>query len=200
MKIIVGTPRSGSSFVTEWYANQYPEYQYMFPDKLGEYFHPDFFDTQDIDQETCDRLTTLPKNCIFKLHTGKEMSKYIWDFVYTKPIILVKRKDVLGQFISYGIGNTTNKWVNYKAKNRNGLEPNTQFYYKKEWFDDLLNRIDELHKREKHLNIERTVWFEELNNFSNNGVLPRRQNWQSNEEKLQLIKNKTEFLSWFNDI
>lgn len=200
MKIIVGTPRSGTSFVTEWYANQFPHLQYLMPEKLGEYFHPDFFETDDVDTETLKRLTSLPKDCIFKLHTGKEMSSHIWDFVYKHSVILVKRKDVLGQFISYGIGYTTNKWVNYRAKNRNGLRPNTKFYYKQEWFNELQERRKELDLREKELCIERTVWFEDLDKFTINGVLPRRQNYQTNQEKLNIIENKDEFLRWYNDI
>lgn len=196
MKIIVGTPRSGTSFVTEWYANEYPKFKYMMPEKLGEYFHPDFFETSDINTETKNRIKTLPEKCIFKLHTGKEMSELIWKFVYERPVITVKRKDILGQFISYGIGYTTNKWVNYNAKNRNGLDDGQKIYYKYEWFEELSQRLIEFKNREPELHVERSVWFEDLNTFPNNGKLPRRQNGLSNKEKIKLIENSDEFLCW----
>jgi hypothetical protein len=196
MKIIVGTPRSGTSFTANWYANEYPHLQYMMPGNLGEYFHPDFFDTSDVDTETVNRLTNLPEQCIFKLHTGKEMSEHIWKFVYDHPVILVKRRDLLGQFISYGIGYTTNNWVNFSAENRNGLAPDETFHYHKHWFDELVQRLHELKLREKNLKIERTVWFEDLENYTNNGKLPRRQNYQSNEEKMKLVVNADELSTW----
>mgnify|MGYP000453740896 CR=1 FL=1 len=118
MKIILGTPRSGTSFVANWYANELPDHKYMLPEKLGEYFHPDFFASDDVDAETLERISGLPIKCIFKLHTGKEMSKHIWEYISDKPVILVKRKDILGQFISIGVGYTTNKWVNFAVAPR----------------------------------------------------------------------------------
>lgn len=197
MIIVLGTPRSGSSFVTNWYANQYPEYNYMLSEKLGEYFHPDFFDTKDIDKETLQRIDKLTNKSIFKLHTGKEMSRHIWKFIADKPVIIVKRQDLLGQFISLGIGYTTNKWVNFKAKNTNGLKHNQTFYYKKEWFDDLADRILSLNKLENSLNIQRTVWYEDIKDFPLNGVLPTKQNTGSLEEKMNVIVNREDLQYWF---
>lgn len=196
MKIVLGTPRSGTSFVANWYANELPDHKYMLPEKLGEYFHPDFFASDDVDAETLERISGLPSKCIFKLHTGKEMSKHIWEYISDKPVILVKRKDILGQFISIGVGYTTNKWVNFKAKNTNGLQTGQTFYYKKEWFDDLAERIMSLQSIENTLLLERTIWFEDLDQFKPNGELPTRQNSLPNDVKLQYIENKEEFLSW----
>jgi hypothetical protein len=148
------------------------------------------------------------------MHTGPDMSEYIWKFVYKRLVILVKRKDLLGQFISYGIGMATLKWVWYpelehpdtlieyvllKTKCANGLEKGQTFNYRKGWFDDLVWRVEDLEKRARRLKIERTVWFEDFPNFSNNGEIMTRQNPQSNDEKLNLIENKNEFLGWFRD-
>ena len=80
-----------------------------------------------------------------------------------------------------------------------GLKEGQTFDYKKEWFDNLVWRIEDLKKRENKLNIERTVWFEDLSNFPNNGETMIRQNPKSNDEKLKLINNKEEFLKWFKD-
>ena len=208
-KIIIGTPRSGTSFVTKWYANEYPQCIALSEHRLFEYFEPDYpdwpelGDVEGIDKETQKRIRELPPDYIFKMHSGPDMSKYIWDFVYQRPIVLVKRKDLLGQFISYGIGWTTFKWYWYpdwkKNNGINGLEKGQTFNYKKEWFDNLVWRIEDLKKRESKLNIERTVWFEELINFPNNGEIMIRQNPKSNDEKLNIIENKDEFLKWFKD-
>ena len=67
------------------------------------------------------------------------------------PIILVKRKDLLGQFISYGVGWTTNKWVSFDndATSKNGLEQD--FYYKKEWFDDMVFSINGFRRKTKKI-------------------------------------------------
>ena len=206
-KIIVGTPRSGTSFVTKWYANEYPQCTALNEKRLFEHYEPDYADWPDlgdvegIDAETYKRINELPENYIFKMHSGPDMSKLIWEYVYNKPVILVKRKDLLGQFISYGIGWTTFKWYQYAGWKMPlaGLEEGQTFDYKKEWFDNLVWRIEDLKKRENKLNIERTVWFEELPDFPNNGEIMIRQNPKSNDEKLELINNKEEFLNWFKD-
>lgn len=199
MKIILGTPRSGTSFVTNWYANHLTDHEYLYPEFLGEYFHPDFFKTDDVDQETLDRISTLTELSIFKLHTGYEMSRFIWDFISDHPIILVTRDDTLGQFLSYGIGYTTAKWVNYSATNHNGLEPGQTIDYKKEWFDELVNRFEHLKQLLPSLTIEEQIKFEDLSNYTINGRLPRRQNPQSNAEKLELLSNKNQFIDWYEE-
>ena len=208
-KIIVGTPRSGTSFVTKWYANENPKHIALDEQILYEHFEPDYPDWPDnnnfkaIDKETKKRIKQLPKNCVFKMHTGPEMSEYAWQYVYDQPVIIVKRKDLLGQFISYGIGWATFRWYvldSWKKKELNGLKKDETFFYKKEWFDNLAWRINDLSYREIHFkNVERTVWFEELSNFPKNGNLLVRQNPKSNDEKLKLINNKEEFLKWFKD-
>mgnify|MGYP001303109163 CR=1 FL=1 len=208
-KIIIGTPRSGTSFVTKWYVNENPKHIALDEQRLYEHFEPDYPDWPDnnnfkaIDEETKKRIEKLPRNCIFKMHTGPEMSEYAWKFVYEKPVILVKREDVLGQFISYGIGWTTFKWYilkDWKQESLSGLKEGEQFIYKKEWFDNLAWRIRDLFYREPHFkHIESTVWFEDLPEFPNNGNLLVRQNPKSNEEKLKLIKNVDQFKNWFKE-
>ena len=120
-KIIVGTPRSGTSFVTKWYANEWPQCTTLGDDGQFEYFEPLWFNygqddwpnIRDVDKETKKRISGLPSDYIFKMHTGPEMSEHIWEFVYKKLVTVVKRKDLLGQFISYGIGWETFKWFWY---------------------------------------------------------------------------------------
>ena len=128
------------------------------------------------------------------------MSNYIFEYIKNKPVVVVQRKDVLGQFLSYGIGWTTNKWHHYvgKATPLNGLIENQKFYYEKKWFDDLSLRFALFNNVVQDLIVEREVWFEELSTWNNNDIM-LRQNPQSNNEKLDLLTNKDEFLSWFNE-
>ena len=208
-KIIVGTPRSGTSFVTRWYANKFPKHIALDEQRLYEHFEPDYPDWppnnnfKAIDEQTKKRIKKLPTDCIFKMHPGPEMSEYIWKYVYNKPVILVKRKDLFGQFISYGIGWATFKWYvleDWKEKSLSGLKEDETFTYKKEWFDNLAWRLKDFFYREPHFkHIERTVWFEDLPDFPNNGNLLVRQNPQSNYKKLKRIKNKDELKSWFKE-
>lgn len=213
-KIILGTPRSGTSFVTTWYWNKFQEqgYQALGQDYGFEYFEPDseswpydMMDKKGANKETKKRIKEdLTKLSVFKLHPGPEMSKHIFDYIKNRPVIVVKRKDVLGQFISFGIGWTTNKWAHWKSSKHknttlNGLS-DKKFTYKKVWFDNLKLRYDMFKKEVKKLKvIEREVWFEDLPNWPINGDLMSRQSPQSNEEKLTWIDNQDEFLSWYND-
>ena len=209
-KIIVGTPRSGTSFVARWYANSFPKHTALDEERLYEHFEPDYPDWppnnnfKAIDEQTKKRIKQLPKDCIFKMHTGPEMSEYIWQYVYDQPVILVKRKDILGQFISYGIGWATFKWYvldDWKQTQINGLKKNQTFHYEKKWFDNLVWRIKDLFYRENYYkNIERTVWFEDIPNFPKNGILSVRQNPTDNKEKLELIENQKEFKVWFKQL
>ena len=129
------------------------------------------------------------------------MSNYIFEYIKNKPVIVVERKDVLGQFLSYGIGWTTNKWHHYVDKTTplNGLNKNQTFYYEKKWFDDLSLRLALFNNVIQDLIIERKVWFEELPNWTNSNSVMLRQNPQSNDEKLELLTNKDEFLNWYNN-
>ena len=61
-KIILGTPRSGTSFVAQWYSHEYPDYTLMSPTRLFEHFEPDYPDWPElgdvagIDKETQKRI------------------------------------------------------------------------------------------------------------------------------------------------
>lgn len=188
MKIIVGTPRSGTSFIAQWYANQYPDHTYHMPEKLGEYFHPDFMDGD----ETAERIKNLTDKSIFKLHTGKEMSPLIWEFIADKEVILVERGSKFQQFLSYGIGYLTNRWVSYIREGNNGLT--APGYYKKQWFDELEQRLVEFNERTF---ISKThYWYEDIYKLPANGQLPLKQNLGN---KLDAFTNKDEVVEWYQD-
>ena len=188
MIIVVGTPRSGTSFIGQWYANQNPDYVYHMPDKLGEYFHPDFMDGD----QTAERIKSLTSKSIFKLHTGKEMSPLIWEFISDKEVILVERENKFEQFLSYGIGYLTNRWVSFKRPGNNGLTG--PGYYKKEWFDELDQRLVEFSQRE--FKSKTHYWYEEIYKMKSNGRLPLKQNLGN---KLDAFTNKDEIIDWYEE-
>ena len=205
-KIIYGNPRCGTNFITKWYANEYPKHKPL-SEKFG-FAHfsphydgwPDIHDKEGIDQETKLRIKNdLSQPSIFKVHPGPDMSKHIFDYIFKMPVILVKRKDVLGQFLSYGLGFTTKLWVNYESKLKFDymLKAKEKFTYKKEWFDDLASRLKELEKKQRNLNIEKLVWFEDIPNLKVNGKLPEKLNSFSNRKKLTFLNNSDEFMDWF---
>lgn len=211
-KIIFGTPRSGTTFVALWYSNKFSGYQHLSKNKGFEHFDPSFMDCKSTDRklvnlETKRRISQdLKKLSIFKIHPGKNYSKHIYDYLKNEPIIVVKRKDVLGQFLSWGIGWQTNKWAHFKIESKkdittlNGLVEGQKFEYSKLHFEELKYRIDKFTKIEKTLkNIDRIIWFEDLPKWNIAGDTTVRQNPQSNEEKLNLLTNKHEFLDWYNN-
>ena len=207
-KIILGTPRSGTTFVSNWYANENKNHQRLSEEIGFEHFEPDhqswpkLGDKDGIDQETKFRIQKhLTQPSIFKLHPGPDMSNYIFEYIKNKPVVIVERKDILGQFLSYGIGWTTNKWHHYVGKDTplNGLNKNQTFHYEKKWFDDLSLRLALFNNVVQDLIVERKVWFEDLPNWTNGNSVMLRQNPQSNEQKLELLTNKDELLSWYNN-
>lgn len=190
MIIIYGTPRSGTSFYAQWYANQYVDHVYHMPEVLGEYFHPDFMNGD----ETLARINTLTDKSIFKLHSGKEMSSHIWEYISDKKVVIIKRRDVFGQFLSYGIGYTTNKWVSFNKPGLNGLVDDKKIYYKKEWFDELAQRLIEFEDRD--VTVAQTHYYEDINTMTANGKLPFKQNIGN---KIEIFENKDEIIDWYND-
>jgi hypothetical protein len=215
MKIILGTPRSGTTYVANWISEQYPEYERLGMRSLGEIFHPDFFndgygvgdnfiplrqhDMAFVDTETLRRISLLPEKCVFKLHPGQEMSKHIWEFIADRPIIMVERKDILGQFISIGIGYHTNKWVSPNM-GINGLQAGEKVEYKRVWFDDLAQRLIDMKELRNSLIIERVIYHEQLPLLERStSKLPKKQNHGTNEDKLKNFTNSEELLIWYNN-
>jgi hypothetical protein len=195
MIVVVGTPRSGTTFVVNWIANNNPTHTLMQPDDLGELFQPYFYTTDNHEKETSDRISLLTDLSIFKLHTGVEMSPQVWKLIEDIPVIVVRRADILGQFISFGLGFHTDQWITYNASNSSDIEP---FHYKQEWFDDLAQRLNELDNRLPTLNIAQTIWYEDIPYMKLNGSLPQKQSKGTNADKSNSILNLDEFLNWYD--
>jgi len=189
MKIIVGTPKSGTTFITRYTHNQYPNYTY-----LKEHFQPLWYPDGDKNAITKARIDALHNQVVFKVHPGKETSELVWETIYKNKVILIERKDKLAQFVSLGLSYLSDVWTVYK----NEYNP-IKGFYKKEWFDDLCYRLDDLDKRKSKLNIEKHYWYEDIKNLPINGVLPVKQHTQSLDELLNMFDNKDSLLEWYND-
>lgn len=186
MKIILGTPKSGSTFITRYIANQYPDYDY-----LKEYFQPLWYNKN----ETTDtRLKSLQEKSVLKIHTGKETADEVWNFIQNRKIIFVERKDKLDQFTSLGLSYLSDIWTVYDKPNEF-----VKGYYKKEWFDDLAYRLDQYYEKKDILNVDKVYFYEDIPKIKRNGVLPIKQHPLNIEQKLNMFTNREQFLEWYND-
>ena len=213
MIIIVGTSRSGTSFLLYWYKNNNPDFIVLKPnnwkkydipgeddwDGHGEFFGPHNFPNKNYDEETLNRINLLPDKTIFKVLTYPA-SPIIWEFIRNKKLILVERKDTLEQFISYGLAKSTRKWISW-APNFNKLDTIVPIEYKQEWFDELAYELTNYTNKKLNYftNIDKIIYYEDLHLFKQNGKLPCKQNSGTNEEKLNFFSNQTEFLDWYTD-
>lgn len=189
MKIIVGTPKSGSTFITRWIYNENPNYEY-----LAEHFQPLWYPEGDPNIIIENRINSLNDNSIFKIHTGKETSEKVWKYIYTKNIILIERRNKLAQFVSLGHSYLSNVWTLYNPKSTI-----TTGIYKKEWFDDLIFRLEDLEQRKANFSIENIYYYEDIPDMKINGELPVKQHIESLDILLNMFENKDEFLGWYYD-
>lgn len=186
MKIIFGTPRSGTTFFTRWLYNNHPDYKY-----LGEYLQPYYFKPKDSIKK---RIASLKSNSLFKIHAGKELDATVLDVLKNNPVSIVIRKDKLAQIASMGLASISDTWVTYENK-----QTYTSGCYKKEWFDDIIFRIEQFEDLYPTLNISNIFYYEEISQYPNNGLLPIKQNKYTVDESLNLFSNKHEVLEWYYD-
>lgn len=186
MIIVVGTPRSGTTFFTRWLANQNSNHTY-----LGEHFQPYHFQKNDSIEQ---RLQSINNNSLFKVHTGIELHKSVLNLIKQHPVHLVVRKNKMAQIISMGLASISNTWVTYDNQDKY-----KKGFYKKEWFNDITNRIDMLENIRPALNVVETHYYEEIDSYQNNGKLPCKQNKYTLEQSLDMFENKQQVLDWYND-
>lgn len=189
MIIVFGTPRSGTTFFTRWILNENPDHEY-----LAEYFQPWFFEGDNHYDIVTERLNNLKDNSLFKVHTGDELDSRVLELVKNNPVHVVIRKNKLEQIISMGLASITDTWVTYDDKNTY-----CKGVYKREWFDDITNRIDQFETICPTLNIAQIYYYEDINKYRNNGTLPIKQNKYSLQESLDLFLNKDELQEWYDD-
>lgn len=144
---------------------------------------------------TTHRLSSLADLSVFKVHTGDELDQRVWDLLATKPVIIIRRRNILDQILSFGIANLNDIWVMYE-----GVQQYAYGTYERKWFDYLVCRLRELDDRSKHLLIADEVYYEDLSLYPINGVLPIKQNDISLDEKLNIFSNADEILRWYSEI
>lgn len=185
MVVLVGTPRSGTSYLYYWYTNKYPELLHHQHDHSGEYFHPWYMEGD----ETLERLTHLTEQSIIKVHTGRRMNSTLWDFLNDKEVITIARKNKLEQFCSWGVACHTNTWINKVS------DSNLKIEYKEEWFKDLEQFL--LQFRDMYGN-KPDIWYEDMIEKyppQKNMYLPIKQNFKYIENFI----NQDEILSWYEE-
>ena len=212
MKIIVGTPRSGTTFITKWLAYN-KKLHLLGHDFSGEYFDGSNLNfifnnnwkpnqkitTEQLEIWTKKSIDIIPSDrVIFKVHPFS-VSPTAKKFISDRPVILIERKDKMAQFLSLGIAMSTDMWFKY---NPNEIQKVKPFYYKKEWIDFLNKHLNEYENIKKsHDNIEEIIYYEDLKNYSAiPHVTPLKQNKETNEEKLSLVINSNELVEWINEL
>ena len=86
-KIIVGTPRSGTSFVTKWYANEYPQCIALGNNVLFEYFKPIWFKARGDDPRSNTGKVMRRPSWLEPEYIDRETKKRIREFEY-KTLLL----------------------------------------------------------------------------------------------------------------
>jgi hypothetical protein len=211
MKIIVATPRTGSTLYTRYL-------QLMNRDMtcLDEFFQYNFFpkDKNFYDIVT-ERLSYINDNHIIKILVGNEVDSRVWDKLVKEqiPIIIIKRKNIRRQILSFGISILNDIWVKYETHatglSRNRPVLNNELYYKtgvfkKEWFDNIVNRLHLMEKIQNVLTIESVLYYEDIVTLQyseselSKKIIPIKQNIGSDEELTNFFTNATELTSWIN--
>ena len=194
MKLIVATPKSGSTYFTRWHWYQDTELNY-----LAEYFQPEHFpDNSDTDSVINSRLAEDHSNSVIKIHTGKETPERVWDWVADHPVHIVKRQDTWAQTLGLGLSYLSDNWTLYPN------EQTTYYsgFYLKEWFDDLVWRIDDLQQRQHSLNVASTVYYEDIYKYTvtdKTARMPVKQHTKSIQQLEKHFYNISEVKEWHND-
>lgn len=207
MKLFVGTPRSGSSYIVKWHAHKHKMHL------LGHDFNGEYFDAANlklifgVDKiETAKQLDELSSRAIrlipsdnvtFKIHPGY-MSDSTTNLLYQNKIIVIVRKNLLEQLLSYGIANHNQNWVNYKSDSLKLLQD--RFVYKYKWFSTIEQEILALRKiMHTHNNIESIIYYE---NFATKfpaipGITPIKINNYDLRTYVNRLINSDEFFEWY---
>lgn len=217
MKIIVGTPRSGTTYITRWMAWNL-KLHLLGHDFSGEYldganlnfiFNDNWKPGQSIGTDHLDLWTQraidiIPSDrVIFKIHPHR-ISTLALDFLYQNPVTLIERKDRLSQFLSYGIAMHTDEWFKYHDHHFYDIKKPFLpiFTYQRSWFDILAKYLKEFDKiKNNHNNIQEIIYYENLNDYPPiPGITTLKQNPESTREKLKLVINSHELVEWIHEL
>lgn len=210
MKVIVATPRSGSTFYSRYLWLKNPNYVCV-----DEYFQPYLYPSEKNEFDTTtERLNNLKDNYIIKILAGKQIDFRVWNMLHDKkiPVILLKRKNIRRQLLSFGISCLNDVWVKFETESHGIFKKNipndgiryTPGEYKKWWFDTMIFNYKQMSYLTKYLTLSNILYYEDIikitypiNDFTKKHI-PIRQNNFSDDEMLNFFTNKDEVLDWIN--
>ena len=211
MKIIIASPRTGSTFYARYLEQTLPEYT-----SLDEYFMPFTFpkgsNTFDI---TTERLAENHDKHIIKIITGNEVDSRVWDWLKESnaPVTILKRKNIERQILSYGASCMSNVWATfekhafilstgYESRPLSDIPSFLKGMYKREWFDKIVERIKMLDYLETVLNVENVLYYEDIIQLEHDKTerIPTIQNNCDDKALLNFFVNKKNVEQWINTI
>lgn len=210
MKVIVSTPRTGSTFYTRYLWVTNPDYE-CFDEYFQPYLYPKDKNKFDI---TTERLKNLKNNVIIKILAGKETDSRVWEFLQNKniPITFLKRKNIKRQFLSFGISCLNDIWTKFNKlshgiNRRNILNTDIKYkkgIYEKNWFDNLVYRIKKLDYLQSKLVVKEVLFYEDIikynypKNKETEDKVPIKQNILSDDELINFFDNKDQVNIWLD--
>lgn len=210
MKVIIATPRSGSTFYSRYLWLKNPNYICV-----DEYFQPYFYSSEKNEFDTTtERLNNLKDNYIIKILAGKEIDFRVWNMLHDKkiPVIILKRKNIRRQLLSFGLSCLNDIWVKFETEShgifKKNIPNNTIQYkageYKKWWFDSMIFKYNQLSYLTNFLTVSNILYYEDIitltyptNEFTKKNI-PIRQNNLSDDDMLNFFTNKDDLLKWIN--
>ena len=212
MKIIIATPRTGSTFYSRYLQLENPNMKCL--DEFFQYqFYPSGCSHYNV---TTDRLSFINHNHIIKILVGKEIDKRVWKKLINEhiPVTILKRKDIRRQILSFGLAAVNDMWVRYKTHVvglrkkeivADGALPYKRSIYSKELFDNITYRIKKIEKVQNLLSVDKVLFYEDIINLKYNKnkfteqIMPIKQNPIDNDKMLRFFNNAEELDNWINN-
>lgn len=207
MKIIVASPRTGSTFYS-----RYLEQINTGHTCIDEYFMPLLYSKEQNEfDETTKRLQQNHETHIIKIITGKEVDIRVWNWLIKDkvPVTILKRKNIKRQILSFGISCLNDVWVTfhqhaYLLSQNKKIPINEVCYqsgeYKREWFDSIVYRIKMLEHLETELNVEDVCYYEDITKLQHTitNRIPTKQNNHTDDELCKFFTNYNQLNDWIN--
>jgi hypothetical protein len=212
MKIIIATPRTGSTFYSRYLQLTNPSMEC-----LDEFFQYQFYPTdRSIYDVTTERLSVINDNHIIKILVGKEIDKRVWERLINNkiPATFVKRRNIKRQILSFGIAALNDVWVRFEThvvgirKNEIILDnkiPYKKFEYTRELFDNITYRIEKIEEIQTMLTVDNILYYEDIVNFKysktefTKKIMPIKQNPIDDDEMISFFTNANELDKWISE-
>jgi len=211
MKIIVATPRTGSTFYCRYLQLKNPGMEC-----LDEFFQYQFYPpNSNFYEVTTERLSFINNNHIIKILVGKEIDKRVWKKLVTEqiPVTILKRKNIRRQILSFGIAALNDMWVRYNTHVvgirkteviSDGCIPYKMSVYSRELFDNITYRIKKIEKIQNRLNVANVLFYEDIINLNydktefSKKIMPIKQNPIDDNSMLAFFTNAEEVDRWID--